>query len=151
MSNFLKITVQGIAELTAKLDAEQQNVVESMTKAHSKVAAEAVRILKRGLSYRAGRTARDADYQNSPVGSLPYAHSMRLRDSIGFKIVARGNTVSSEMGSGANGNGVDYAKYLQGSNDDGIRPFLDYVTGVYNPQTVIAEFEAIYKPFSGGK
>lgn len=151
MSNILKITVQGIEALSARLEAEQQNVIQAMAKAHSKAAADAVRSLKRGLSYRAGRTPRDKSYQNSPKGALPYAHTMRLRNSIGFKVVSHGNRVSSAVGSGANGNGVDYAKYLQGDNDDGIRPFLDYVTGYYNPQTIVAEFEAVYKPLSGGK
>lgn len=151
MSSVLKITVQGVKELVARLEAEQQNVVHTMAKAHTKAASEAVYSLKRGLSYRAGRNPKDKNYQNSPVGSLPYAHTMRLRNSIGFKVLVRGNKVTSEVGSGANGNDIEYAKYLQGNNDDGIRPFLDYVTGLYNPQTIIAEFEAAYKPLAGGK
>lgn len=151
MSSVLKITVKGLTEIVKKLEAEQENILRTQEKAHSKAAAEGVRILKRGLSYRAGRNPGDKNYENSPVGSLPYGHSMRLRNSIGFKVLASGKQVKSEVGSGAQGTGIEYAKYLEGRNGDGIRPFLEYAQGYYNPQTIKAYFAQYYKPLSGDK
>lgn len=151
MSSVLKITVQGLEEMVKRLSAEEENILRAQVKAHSKAAAEGARILKRGLSYRAGRDAQDKNYQASPVGALPYGHTMRLRDSIGFKILAKGKTVISEVGSGANGNGVEYAAYLEGKDGNGIRPFLEYAEGYYNPETIKAYFKEFYQPLQGDK
>ena len=73
----IKLTVKGLNELVRKLQEAERNAVLAMTKAHSKVAAEATAKLKRGLSFRAGRSPKDKNYQNSPAGSLPYAHTLR--------------------------------------------------------------------------
>lgn len=147
----IKITVKGLEDMVQRLQAEQANILRAQVKAHSQAASEGARLLKRGLSWRAGRSPKDKNYQNSPAGSLPYAHTMRLRDSIGYKVLARGTRVVSEMGSGANGWGVAYAKYLEGTDGNGIRPFLDYAAGPYNPETVKAYFNAFYTPLAGDK
>ena len=49
----IKLTVKGLNELVRKLQEEERNAVLAMTKAHSKVAADATAKLKRGLSFRA--------------------------------------------------------------------------------------------------
>ena len=76
-------------------------------------------------------------------------HSGRLRRSIGYKVLARGKKVSSEVGSGARNNAIEYAQYLQGNNNDGIRPFLDYIEGVYNAEVIKDEFLDIFEPLGG--
>lgn len=145
-------------KLTVKMDAgnligafgnEFQNTMQAISKAHTKVASEGERMLKKGLSWRAGRNSSSPDYQNSPKGSLPYMHTGRLRNSIGYKVLAHGNKVVSEVGSGVRGLGVEYAKYLQGYNNDGIRPFLDYIEGVYNAQTIDEAFLEYFRPLEG--
>lgn len=146
----IKLTVKGLNELVRKLQEEERNAVLAMTKAHSKVAADATAKLKRGLSFRAGRSPKDKNYQNSPAGSLPYAHTLRLRDSIGYKILAQGRRVFSEVGSGAGASSVEYAKYLEGRNHDGIRPFLWYADDVYNVKKINELFWKYFKPLSGG-
>lgn len=135
--------------LVGALGAEYQNTMRAIEKAHTKVASEGERMLKKGLSWRAGRDSKSPDYQNSPKGSLPYMHTGRLRNSIGFKVTAHGNKVISEVGSGVRGLGVEYAKYLQGYNNDGIRPFLDYIEGVYNAQTIEEAFLGYFQPLNG--
>ena len=146
----IKLTVKGLNELVRKLQEEERNAVLAMMKAHSKVAADATAKLKRGLSFRAGRSPKDKNYQNSPVGSLPYAHTLRLRDSIGYKILAQGRRVFSEVGSGAGASSVEYATYLEGRNNDGIRPFLWYIKNDYNPEKINKKFWEYFKPLSGG-
>lgn len=145
-------------KLTVKMDAgnlvgafgnEFQNTMQAIAKAHTKAASEGERMLKKGLSWRAGRDSSSPDYQNSPKGSLPYMHTGRLRSSIGYKVLAHGNKVVSEVGSGVRGLGVEYAKYLQGYNNDGIRPFLDYIEGVYNAQTIDEAFLQYFRPLEG--
>lgn len=151
MSSVLKFTVLGVKAVLDRLEAERKNTLTSMQKAHTKVAAQAVTKLKRGLAREHGRWPRDKDYRNSPKGSLPYKHSGRLQASIGFKVITRGNKVTSEVGSGAMGIDVDYAKYLEGRDGNGIRPFLAYIDKTYNAEKVIAAFKKIYKPLSGRK
>lgn len=145
----IKLTVKGLNELVRKLQEEERNAVLAMTKAHSNVASEATAKLKRGLSFRAGRSPKDKNYQNSPAGSLPYAHTLRLRDSIGYKILAQGRRVFSEVGSGAGASSVEYAKYLEGRNNDGIRPFLWAVKNDYNAEKINKKFWEYFKPLSG--
>lgn len=149
MSNGLKITLKGFEELEKSLQQEQQNTLQAITKAHIKVASEAERSLKRGLNWRAGKDPSDPAYRNSPKGSLPYMHTGRLRRSIGYKVLSRGKKVTSEVGSGARGAVIDYARYLQGENNDGLRPFLDYIEGIYNAETIKEEFLGIFKPLGG--
>lgn len=89
--------------------------------AHSAAAAKAVEALKKGLSDRHGRTPRSKDYATSAPGELPYMHSGRLRDSVGYKVFLNKMEVNSEMGSGAVGvaDPVVYADYVEH-----LRPFL---------------------------
>lgn len=149
MSNGLKIVLKGFDELNKAFAQEEQNTIKAIQKAHSKAASEGERMLKQGLSWRAGRNPSDPSYQNSPKGSLPYMHSGRLRRSIGYKVLARGRKVTSEVGSGARGAAIEYAQYLQGNNNDGLRPFLDYIDGVYNAETIKDEFLNIFEPLGG--
>lgn len=154
MSSVLKVSVQGLEELARRLQAEEENVVNAMTKAHAKAAGEAVYKLKKGLAQHAGRNRKDPDYKTSPKGSLPYAHSERLQKSIGMKVLPHGRTVSSEVGSGANENleATEYAQYLEGTNGhQAKRPFLWYVKDIYNAKKIIEYFHRYYKPLSGGK
>lgn len=142
----VSIEASGILKL---ISTEEERVMQAMQKAHSTVASKSVEVLKRGLNWRAGRDSRSPAYQNSPKGSLPYMHSGALRKSIGFDVKVYGNKVKSEVGSGAKGFAVDYAKYLEGHNGDGIRPFLEYIAGYYNEETLLAAFKEAYKPLAG--
>lgn len=144
----VKVSIDA-GNLVGALGAEYQNTMRAIEKAHVKVASEGERMLKKGLSWRAGRDSKSPDYQNSPRGSMPYMHTGRLRNSIGYKVTAKGNKVISEVGSGTSGLGVEYAKYLQGYNNDGIRPFLDYIEGVYNAQTIEEAFLQYFQPLKG--
>lgn len=146
----MKLTVSMDAtNIIGALGKERENTIKAIEKAHAKVASEAERMLKKGLSYRAGRDSSSPDYRNSPKGSLPYMHTGRLRNSIGYKVTVKGNKVISEVGSGTRGLGVEYAKYLQGYNNDGLRPFLDYIEGVYNAQTIDEAFLGYFRPLEG--
>lgn len=146
----MKLTVSMDAtNIIGALGKERENTIKAIEKAHVKVASEAERMLKKGLSYRAGRDSSSPDYRNSPKGSLPYMHTGRLRNSIGYKVTVKGNKVISEVGSGTRGLGVEYAKYLQGYNNDGLRPFLDYIKGVYNAQTIDEAFLGYFRPLEG--
>lgn len=146
----MKLTVSMDAtNIIGALGKERENTIKAIEKAHVKVASEAERMLKKGLSYRAGRDSSSPDYRNSPKGALPYMHTGRLRNSIGYKVTVKGNKVISEVGSGTRGLGVEYAKYLQGYNNDGLRPFLDYIEGVYNAQTIDEAFLGYFRPLEG--
>ncbi len=146
----MKLTVSMDAtNIIGALGKERENTIKAIEKAHVKVASEAERMLKKGLSYRAGRDSSSPDYRNSPKGSLPYMHTGRLRNSIGYKVTVKGNKVISEVGSGTRGLGVEYAKYLQGYNNDGLRPFLDYIEGVYNAKTIDEAFLGYFRPLEG--
>lgn len=146
----MKLTVSMDAtNIIGALGKERENTIKAIEKAHVKVASEAERMLKKGLSYRAGRDSSSPDYRNSPKGSLPYMHTGRLRNSIGYKVTVKGNKVISEVGSGTRGLDVEYAKYLQGYNNDGLRPFLDYIEGVYNAQTIDEAFLGYFRPLEG--
>ena len=144
----IKITTKNFDKLINNLEDESKNVFEALVKTHSIVSANASKTLKRGLSFRAGRTKSDSDYRTSPVGSMPYAHSMRLRNSIGFKIMLTGNKVSSEVGSGAMTNYVEYSETLEGEGH-GIRPFLWYIDNIFNTDYLQEKFNEIYKPKLG--
>ena len=146
----INITTKNFDKLLNLLDQETQNVFVSLVKAHSSLAAEASKTLKQGLSQRAGRSKDDADYRTSPKGEMPYAHSMRLRNSIGFKVVLVGNNVWSEVGSGSMANTVEYAKFLE-NDGHGIRPFLWYVRGIYNEEELYKKFNQIHKSKLGKK
>lgn len=146
MSNSLKIVLKCFDELNKSFEQEEQKTMQAITKAHVKAASDGERMLKIGLSWRAGKDPSDPSYRNSPKGSLPYMHTGRLRRSIGYKVLARGKKVTSEVGSGARGAAIEYAQYLQGNNNDGIRPFLDYIDGVYNAEVIKDEFLNIFKP-----
>jgi len=141
----IKLTVKGFNAILKAVDEEERNILNSMAKAHSKVASEAVKVLKVGLSQRAGRDYKDKNYANSPQGSLPFMHTGRLRNSIGFKLLRHGKTIFSEVGSGASTSPIDYAKYLEGENGKGIRPFLWAIEGIYNPKNILKMFDAYYK------
>lgn len=141
----IKLTVKGFKDITKALDEEEKNILSSMAKAHSFVASNAVKVLKQGLRIRAGRDSSDKNYANSPKGSLPYMHSGRLRDSIGFKLLRYGTNVLSEVGSGANGNAIEYAQYLEGKNGNGIRPFLWAIDKIYNAKNILKAFDDYYK------
>lgn len=142
----LKFTIQGLKELEKNLKAEERRVMNSMAKAHSKVASQAVKVLKTGLSTRMGRKPSDKNYATSPQGALPFMHTGGLRDSIGFKLLRKGNKVFSEVGSGANdARQVEYAKYLEGRNNDGIRPFLWSIEKIYTADNIISLFNQYYK------
>ena len=144
----IKITTKNFDKLLDRLEEESQNAFATLVKVNAIVSANASKTLKRGLSFRAGRTKSDSDYRTSPVGSMPYAHSMRLRNSIGFKIMLNGNKVSSEVGSGAMTNYVEYSKTLEGDGH-GIRPFLWYIKSIFNNEYLEEKFNEMYKPKLG--
>ena len=146
----INITTKNFDKLLNLLDQETQNVFVSLVKAHSVLAADASKTLKQGLSQRAGRSKDDADYRTSPKGEMPYAHSMRLRNSIGFKVTLIGNKVSSEVGSGAMANTVEYAPFLEGDGS-GIRPFLWYIDNIYNEDELRAKFNELHRSKLGNQ
>lgn len=141
----IKLTTKGFNAILKAVDEEERNILNSIAKAHSTVASQAVKVLKTGLSQRAGRDYKDPSYETSPVGALPYMHTGRLRNSIGFKLLRHGNTIFSEVGSGASTSPIDYAKYLEGENGNGIRPFLWAAEPIYNPKNILKVFNQIYK------
>ena len=141
----IRLTAKGFDAILKAVDEEERNILTSITKAHSKIASEAVKVLKVGLSQRAGRDYKDKNYANSPQGSLPFMHTGRLRNSIGFKLLRHGKTIFSEVGSGASTSPIDYAKYLEGENGNGIRPFLWAIEGIYNSKNILKMFDAYYK------
>lgn len=141
MSNFLTITLKGAEKVAKYLVQQQEKQIASMEKAHTKVATEAVRHLKRGLDHDGGR---EYPMRHSKHGQLPLRHSGQLLESIGFKVARRGKKVTSEVGSGAQVRAAPYAKYLEGYNNDGIRPFLWAVQELYTPERIIAYFNEYY-------
>ena len=148
MGSTIKISVSGFEEIGKLLDAEPQNQVNAMVKAQTKLASQAVAKLKSGLSHNGGR---GKGAVASPKGDMPYLHTGRLRNSIGFKMLTHKRDVTTKIGSGAMGNPIEYAKYLQGRNGDGIRPFLWAVQDLVTPERLIAYFDNYYKPLQGAK
>lgn len=148
MASSIKITVSGLTELNKLFDKEPQNQMNAMLKAQTKLATQAVAKLKSGLSHNGGR---GKGAVASPKGDMPYLHTGRLRNSIGFKTLAHKKDVQTKVGSGVMGNPIEYAKYLQGHNDDGIRPFLWAVKDLITPDRLIAYFDQFYKPLAGAK
>ena len=148
MANFLRITLKGTENILKALGKERENQITAMMKAQTKVATEAVRHLKRGLDHDGGRKY---PMRYSTPGQLPLRHTGQLLDSIDFKVVRAGKVVKSEVGSGAKIRTAPYAKYLEGRNHNGIRPFLWAVRDLYNAQRVIAYFNKYYKPMQGAK
>lgn len=152
------IELKGFSELKALLAREQQNQAEAMVKAQIKVASESVRHLKKALSVSGGRRGQknarkggSDPYVTSPKGSLPYKHTGGLMRSIGFKNFANKNYIWTKIGSGVNAPPVEYAKYLEGYNHDGLRPFLQAIDTIVNANRVVAYFEKYYKPLENGK
>lgn len=148
MASNITITLSGFDELWKLLDQEPQNQVECMIKAQNKVAAQAVDKLKRGLSHNGGR---GKGSKSSPVGDMPYLHTGRLRSSIGFKMLANKRNVYTKIGSGALGNPIEYARYLEGRNHDGTRPFLWAVQDLVTTDRIMAYFNQYWKPLEGAK
>ena len=142
----VQVSVTGLSSLISALKQEDQRQIRAMQKAQTKVCTEAVKKLKDGLNNRFGKEPGDKNYRSSPKFSLPYMHSGRLRNSIGFKVITIKDTVKSAVGSGARGNTIDYAKYLEGRNHDGIRPFLWAIQELYTPERVQAYFDQYYEP-----
>lgn len=148
MGSTIKITVNGFDELNKLFDKEPQNQMDAMIKAQTQLASQAVAKLKRGLSHNGGR---GKGARPSPKGDMPYLHTGRLRNSIGFKMLAHKKDVQTKIGSGAMGNPIEYAKYLQGRNDDGIRPFLWAVKDLVTSERLLSYFDKFWKPLQGNK
>lgn len=152
MASTINITVSGFDELGKLLDSEPQNQVEAMVKAQTKLSTQAVTKLKRGLAHYGGRAGlKRGGYKTSPKGDMPYKHTGRLQGSIGYKMLAHKRDVQSKIGSGVLGNPIEYAKYLEGKNGDGIRPFLRAVKDLVTSERLLAYFDKYYKPLQGGK
>ena len=151
MGNLLTIQITGLDSMIKALKAEDKNQLNAIRKAHTAVSAEAVKKLKDGLKNRFGKSPKDKNYMNSPKGTLPYMHTGMLRKSIGHKVITVKNVVTSKVGSGLNAYPIEYAKYLEGRNHDGIRPFLWAISALYTPERVKAYFDKFYKPFENSK
>lgn len=148
MASNITITLSGFDELDKRLSQEPQNQVECMIKAQNKVGAQAVMKLKQGLSHNGGR---GKGAVSSPKGDMPYMHTGRLRGSIGYKMLSKKTEVTTKIGSGAMGNPIEYAKYLEGRNHDGTRPFLWAVQDLVTADRIMAYFNEYYKPLEGAK
>lgn len=140
------LEVDGIADVRKLLQGEPQNQAEAMIKAQVKVASMAMEKIKRGLSVSGGSYG-SKDYRNSKKGEMPLLHSGRLRNSIFFKNLAHKTTVETRVGSILNT--PEYAKYLEGENGDGIRPFLWAANKVFTSNKVLEYFDKYYKPLKG--
>lgn len=156
MSNTIEIN--GFDELKKLLDAEPQNQVEAMIKAQTAVAVEGVAHLKKGLDQYGGMRGRKnsrkggkEQYTASPKGSLPYRHTGALQRSIWYKNFANKTTVWTKVGAILNTPALEYAKYLEGKNGNGIRPFLQALDRVVTTERVLERFDKYYKPLEGGK
>lgn len=148
MGSTIKVTVSGFDEVLKDIKGEPLNQMQAMLKAQTKLASQAVEKLKRGLSHNGGR---GKNRVSSPKYDLPYLHTGRLRNSIGFKAINTEKKVQTDIGSGVMGNPIEYAKYLQGHNGDGIRPFLWAVKDLVTPDRLIAYFKDYWKPLGGNK
>lgn len=151
MASTINITVNGFAELEKLLGDEPQNQVEAMIKAQAKLSAQAVTKLQRGLAHFGGRRGLRGGYRTSPKFDMPFKHTGRLQESIWFKMYAHKRDVQSKIGSGVMGNPIEYAKYLEGKNHDGIRPFLWAVKDLVTSERLLAYFDKYWKPLKGGK
>ena len=155
MANFLSITLKGVENLSKKLAQEQERQMLAMEKAQTKLCTQAVKQLRRGLSHDGGRKG---TLRYSSKGDMPFKHTGQLQDSIGYKVLRAGKKVTSEVGSVMQRHNFDiatreapYAKYLEGRNHDGIRPFLWAIRDLYTAERAIAYFNQYYKPLQGGK
>ena len=152
MASYINITVEGFDELEKLLGQEPQNQVEAMVKAQVKLSTQAVEKLKRGLSHYGGRRGlKKGGYETSPKWDMPYRHSGRLLKSIGCKTIAHKRDIQSKIGSGVMANPIEYAKYLEGRNHDGIRPFLWAVKDLVTSERLLAYFDKYWKPLQGKK
>jgi hypothetical protein len=148
MGSTIKIEVRGLDNLIGLLDNEPKNQLDAMVKAQTKLATQAVAKLKSGLSHNGGR---GKNAEPSPKGEMPYLHTGRLRNSIGYRTKTKNANAETQVGSGAMGNPIEYAKYLQGRNGDGLRPFLWAVKDLVTPDRLIAYFKEFWKPLQRGK
>lgn len=140
----INITTKNFDAMLKRLEEAEQKIMTAAVQANVAAASEGERTLKQGLSRRAGRKPSDKNYENSPKGSLPYGHTMALRNSIGFKVLRSGTGIKAEFGSGARKSPIEYAKYLEGRNGNGIRPFLWAASGIFNADTIIEKFRKFY-------
>lgn len=141
----INITTKNFDAMLKRLDEAEQKIMTAAVQANIAVAAKAEKLLKDTLSFQAGKDPHDKNYRNSPKGSLPYGHSMRLRNSIGFKVFRIGNGIKAEVGSGIRKKKqIEYAEYLEGRNGNGIRPFLWAASGIFNADTIIEKFRKFY-------
>lgn len=140
----VKVEMTGADKLIKVLEGEPQNIVDAMIKAQNQVASLATKKLKRGLGLYGGAYG-SKNYISSEIGELPRKHSGRLQNSIFFKNIAHKTSVETKMGSMIAS--PFYAKYLEGKNGDGIRPFLHYVKDIFNFQKVLEYFNKYYEPF----
>lgn len=145
------LEVDGIADVRKLLQGEPQNQAEAMIKAQVKVASLAVKHLKRGLDMFGGKYPSkghpNPNYKNSKKGEMPLKHDGRLQSSIFFKNLAHKTSVETKLG--AILNPPEYAKYLEGENGDGIRPFLWAANKVFTSNKVLEYFDKYYKPLKG--
>lgn len=155
MAKLVSITLKGVGNVLKKLSQEQENQMQAMEKAQTKLCSQAVKQLRRGLGHFGGRTGK---IEYSPKGDMPFKHTGQLQDSIGFKVLRVGKKVKSEVGSVMSRHNFEvasreapYAKYLEGNNHDGIRPFLWAIRALYTPERAIAYFNEYYKPLQGDK
>lgn len=145
MASVIKISVGGFEQMNALLDKEAQNQLDAMLKAQTKLATQAVAKLKSGLSHNGGR---GKGAVASPKGEMPYLHTGRLRNSIGYRTKTKKANAETQIGSGAMGNPIEYAKYLQGKNGDGLRPFLWAVRDLVTTERLVAYFNEYWKPLT---
>ena len=151
MASSINITLSGFDELEKELEREPQRAVEAMLKAHTKVATLAVAKLKQGLGNSGSERDKKAkgNFRRSKKGEMPRKHTGALQRSIYFKNLAVKDKLVTQIGSGVGVAPIEYAKYLEGRNHDGLRPFLWYIDNIVTTDRVIAYFDKYYKPLSG--
>ena len=141
------IEVSGLDEVRKLLQGEPQNQTEAMIKAQSKVASMATEYLKREGLNNYGGAYGSKSYHGSKKGEMPLKHSGALQASIFYKNLAHKTSVETKFGSLLNP--PEYAKYLEGRNGDGIRPFLWFAQKIFNLDKVLEYFDKYYRPLKG--
>lgn len=112
----------------AKRTAER--IVVAGVEGAVQLASEAELQLKEGLAVYGGQP-RSKDYESSLPGEMPRQHTGDLKNSIGNEVTREGSVVTAKVGSGVSKDTIEYAKYLQGNEEPGIRPFLWYISDFF--------------------
>lgn len=127
------------------LKKNEEKVIDLAVDVLSDLALDTEFHLKEGLSTPGGKGP-DGKIIRSQPGQLPFAQSGDLRRSIGSIVKRMGSRAEAFVGSGINAEPVEYAKYLEGNDEEpGIRPFLYWVKYLFSLETFKERFKERFK------